>query len=240
MPDALETWRVMPHGELTAVADGVLTVAGEIAMPLGRFPRRMTVIRLADGGTAIWSAIALDEAQMARIEALGAPKFLIVPNRAHRLDSRIWKQRYPDLRIIAPPSAREAVGAVVPVDATDDIIRDPDIAFDLIDQKEDEFALRVHRADGTTLIVNDSIGHVRHPHGIGAKIMARLLGFGVKRPQVPRVIRRMMIDNPAALAAQMRRWADLPDLRRIIVSHGDPITRDPAGELRRLAATLSS
>jgi hypothetical protein len=238
MPDALERWQVMPHGVLEEIDDGILTVPGEIVMPLGRFPRRMTVITLAEGGTVIWSAIALHEPEMARIEALGPPRFMIVPNRAHRLDAKIWKQRYPELKVIAPPKAREAVAEVVAVDATDDIIGDRAVAFDLIDQKADEFALRVHRASGTTLIVNDSIGHVRHPHGLGAKIMARLMGFGVKRPQVPRVIRRMMIDDPKALAAQMREWAALPDLRRIIVSHGDPITHDPAGELRRLAANL--
>jgi hypothetical protein len=50
-----------------------LTVAGEIVMPLGRFPRRMTVVALAGGGTAIYSAIALDAPEMARIEAMGPP-----------------------------------------------------------------------------------------------------------------------------------------------------------------------
>lgn len=239
MPAALDHWQVMPHGPLDPIDDGILTVAGEIVMPLGRFPRRMTVIRLADGGTLIWSAIALREPEMQQIESLGMPAFLVVPNRAHRLDARIWKQRYPAIQVVAPPSARDAVAEVIPVDATDDIIGDPAIAFDLIDQKEQEFALRVTRESGTTLIVNDAIGHVRHPHGLGAKIMARLMGFGVKRPQVPRVVRRMMIDDPAALAARFRDWATIPDLNRIIVSHGDPITADPAGELRRLAAQLS-
>ena len=42
MPDILEKWQVMPHDPLTAVDDGILSVAGEIHMPLGVFPRRMT------------------------------------------------------------------------------------------------------------------------------------------------------------------------------------------------------
>lgn len=234
-----EKWEVGPHGPLVDIDEGLLTVAGEIVMPLGRFPRRMTVIALQGGGTAIWSAIALREPEMARIEALGPPCFLIVPNEAHRLDSRIWKQRYPDLKVLAPPSAREKVAEAVPVDATGDIIGDSAIAFATIaGAKLDEFALQVTRAGGTTLILNDVIGHVRHPHGIGAWLMARLMGFGVHGPRVPRPIRRMMIDDPQALAAQLREWAAIPYLRRIIVSHGDPIESDPAGALRKVAASL--
>lgn len=79
-------WTVQPHGQLTRVDDGIWTVEGSIVMPLGRFPRRMTVIELANGGLAVWSAIPLSDDQMARIEALGPVRFLIVPNQAHRLD----------------------------------------------------------------------------------------------------------------------------------------------------------
>lgn len=238
MPKFLEQWTVQPHEALEEIDDGILTVAGEIVMPLGRFPRRMTVIRLAGGGSLIWSAIALNEPEMKRIEGWGEPRFLIVPNQAHRLDSRIWKQRYPAIKVIAPPGARSAVEEAVSVDAASDVVHDPQIGFHLVEQKAQEFALTVQRAAGTTLIVNDSIGHVRHPHGIGAWIMARLMGFGVSGPQVPRGVRRMMIADPKGLARQFRRWAEIPDLKRIIVSHGEPITGDPAGALRKLAASL--
>lgn len=60
-----EEWTVGPHGDVENIAEGVLSVPGEIVMPLGRFPRRMTVVRLEDGTTAIWSAIALAEPDMA-------------------------------------------------------------------------------------------------------------------------------------------------------------------------------
>ena len=116
MPDILEKWDVMPHGPLVEADDGILTVDGEIVMPLGRFPRRMTVVTLAGGGTAIYSAIALDAPEMARIEAMGPPAILIVPSDAHRMDAAIWKQRYPDLRVLTPPGAAQKVGDVVPVE----------------------------------------------------------------------------------------------------------------------------
>ncbi len=40
------------------------------------------------------------------------------------------------------------------------------------------------------------------------------------------------------LAAQLRAWATIPDLKRIIVSHGDPIVDDPRGVLVGLVDKL--
>lgn len=238
MPKILEEWTVQPHGELQEIDDGILTVTGEIHMPLGNFPRRMTVIRLSNGRTAIWSAIALDEPGMQRIEAMGMPAVMIVPNPGHRLDSRIWKQRYPDMQVMAPPGGLAQIEEAVPVDATHDVLGDSQTAFIVVAGTDDmESALLVKRAGGATLITNDIIGHVAHPHGIGAHIMARLFHYGVHEPQVPSTIKRY-IKDPAALARQLRRWAEIPDLKRIIVSHGDPIADDPAGHLRRIADEL--
>jgi hypothetical protein len=239
MPKILTQWTVMPHGPLQQIDMDLLTVAGEIVMPLGRFPRRMTVIGLSGGRTAIWSAIALGEAEMARIEALGRPSFLIVPSDAHRLDAKIWKDRYPGITVIAPSGARPGVTEVVPVDATDNALGDPAVRFGTVPGTGGhEAALTVRRPEGLTLIVNDVIGHVRHPHGLGAKLMARLMGFGVSGPQVPWPIKRKVIRDAGALAGQFRSWADEPELRRIIVSHGEPIEADPAGTLRKLADSL--
>lgn len=229
-------WVVQPHGQFVAAGEGIWTVEGSIVMPLGRFPRRMTVIALDGGGTAIWSAIPLDEAGMARIDALGPVCFLIVPNQGHRLDLAAWKARYPEARVIAPPSAAEAVAEAAPVDATEDIISDPALALERVaGTKADEFAMTVRRGEGTTLILNDILSSVRHPKGVGAHIMARLLGFGVKRPRTSRPVRRMFVNDPAALARQFRAWAAIPGLRRVIVSHGDVITDDPVGALKTAA-----
>lgn len=237
MPKIHETWTVLPHGPLTEIDDGILTVTGDIPMPLGNFPRRMTAVRLARQRTAIWSAIALPEPQMARIEALGTPAFLIVPNPAHRLDAKIWKARYPKLKVVAPPGARKQVEEVVPVDDSEGDLGDAKVGFVVVaGTRERESALLVRRDSGTTLLANDIIGNVRHPHGLGAKIMARLFGFGVHGPRIPRPARGQF--EPMALAAQLREWAALPDLKRIIVSHGDVIGQNPASVLTRIADGL--
>lgn len=230
-------WIVQPHGELQRVTEGILSVEGSIVMPLGKFPRRMTVLSLTGGGTAIWSPIPLDEPNMARIEGLGPVRFLIVPNQAHRLDLKAWCARYPFAKVIAPASAKAAVGEGATVHATTDVIDDPAIDFYLVaGTKADEFALLVERGDGLTLILNDILANVHHPHGLGANVMARLLGFGVDRPRTSRPVRRLFVEDGAKLAEQFRAWAKLSDLRRVIVSHGDIIDIAPGKALEAAAS----
>jgi len=239
MPAILEKWEVMPHTPLVEIDDGILTVAGEIRMPLGNFPRRMTVVGLSRNRSVIFSAIAVDEAAMRKVEAVGKPAFLIVPNGHHRLDAAAWKKRYPKIKVLCPPGAKDKVGEAVPVDSTDDILGEKDVDFVIVAGTGGaEAALVVRRERGTTLVVNDVIANVRNPRGLGAKAMARLFGFGVRHPQVPRVVKRAMVKDRNVLARQLRRWAKLPGLVRVMPSHGDIIDA-PAPVLERLAEELS-
>ena len=219
-----EAWTVFPHGPVETVDDGILTVEGEIRMPLGRFPRRMTVAKLGDGRTVIFSAVALNEPAMREIEALGAPAFLVVPNGFHRTDARPFKQRYPGLKVICPPGAKKRVEQAVAVDATTDILADTSVEFLIVPGLgEAEGALAIRRKGRTTLVLNDIISNVRHPKGVGANIMARLFGFGVKGPRMAREVKWLFVKDKPALAAQLREWATMPGLERIIPSHGELI-----------------
>jgi hypothetical protein len=238
MPKFNKYWKVLPHSEVKAVDDRILTVEGEIPMPLGKFPRRMTVVGLSRNRTAIFSAIAVKDRAIRRIEEIGEPAFLIVPNGHHRLDARAWKQRYPKLKVLCPPAARDSVSEAVPVDSTTDILGDEDVDFVVVEGTADgEAALVVRRKSGVTLIANDVIANVRHPRGIGGKIIARVFGFGTKGPQVPGVVKRIMVGDEKALAGQLRKWAKIPQLRRIIPSHGEIVDR-PTPALDRMVQDL--
>ena len=234
-----DQWTVLPHGPLREIDYGLLTVVGQIPMPLGNFPRRMTAIGLTGKRTALFSPIPLADAAMERIEALGEPAFLIIPSGAHRLDSRPYKARYPRARVVAPPGAREKVSEAVAVDLMADRLDDPDVKLQTVAGTGDrEFALTVRRPGGTSLIVNDVIAHVANPKGPGAWLMSRLFGFGARRPAIPRPIRSMLVTDAAALGGQLEQWAAIEGLRRIIPSHGEVIDQRPAAELSRLAQML--
>jgi hypothetical protein len=73
MPKPFPEWTVLPHGKLARLDDNLLSVTGNLHMPVGDLPRRMTVARLSDGRLVIYSAIALDEAEMRALEDFGQP-----------------------------------------------------------------------------------------------------------------------------------------------------------------------
>jgi len=234
-----EHWNVLPHGKLTPMDDGMLTVEGRIKMPLMDLPRRMTVVRLHDSRLVVWSAIALDDAAMATFEAFGRPAFLVVPNDHHRLDAKAWKNRYPELKVIAPEGAREKIADVVAVDTTSPDFGDPGVTFVTVPgTRAHEAALVVRRERGTTLVLNDLVGNIRAASGIDGWLL-RLAGFAGDDAQIPRVVKMALVKDAADLRAQLLEWAELPGLRRIIVSHGDPIEREPQRTLRDLAASLA-
>ncbi|MDB4981443.1 MAG: hypothetical protein JWM82_2195 [Myxococcales bacterium] len=239
MAGIFEKWTVLPHGKLTQVGENLLTVVGELPMPAGDFPRRMTVVRLSDGRLVVFSAIALDEPEMKALEAWGTPSYLIVPNERHRKDAKIWKDRYPGLVVIAPAGARDKAAEVVPVDDVRASFHDPGVRFVTVPGTNDqEAALVVSNGTETTLVVNELIWNVADRPGFGGWLF-RLAGFTGEEPKIPTFVALKSIKDKAALREQLEAWARLSGLTQIIVSHGDIITKDPAGVLRELAASLT-
>lgn len=239
MPQPNMEWKVLPHGKVTELDAGLLTVTGDLHMPLGDVPRRMTVARLRDGRLVIYSALSLDEAEMRALEAYGKPAYLVVPSDLHRMDASTWKDRYPRLFVVAPEGAREKVEDVVTVDDTQVEFGDPKVRFVTVPGTEGhEAALVVETPGGTTLVVNDLIWNLHDRPGFGGWVF-RVAGFTGPEPRIPSLIEMRAIKDREALRVQLDAWAFLPRLKRIIVSHGDVITEDPSGVLRGLAASLA-
>ena len=229
-----KTWKVLPHGELEQLADNLFTVVGKLRMPFGYTPRRMTVVRLAGNRLAIYSAIALDERRMAKLEALGTPTFLIVPSAIHRLDARPWKTRYPLIEVIAPEGAGYKVSEVVEVDATSVDLRDPRVRIEVVPGTERrELAMTVETPTGKTLVVNDLIFNLPPMKGI-AGFGLRVLGFAPGHPSMPKVVKKRLVANDAQVRTQLREWA-AQDFERILPAHGAEIT-NPRETLLELAA----
>lgn len=238
MPKPFKQWTVLPHGKLSHLEDNLLSVTGELHMPLGDYPRRMTVARLRDGRLVIYSAIALDEPEMRALEAFGEPSFLVVPGELHRLDAKVWCDRYPQLRVVAPPGIIDKVEEVVRVDQTTLDFEDMNVRFIVVPgTRGKEAALLVKSAGGTTLVVNDLIWNLEERPGLGGWILGAL-GFTGDEPKIPPVIRMGAVKDRQALGQQLAEWSRIPDLHRIIVSHGRIVSRDVSGVLDGLARDL--
>lgn len=234
-------WNVLPHDPLTPLADNLWRVEGEL--PGMALRRCMVVARLASGDLVIHNGMALDEAGMAELEALGRPAWLVVPNGWHRLDAARYKARYPDIQILCPRGSRARIEKVVAVDQTYDRCPCPGDDDETVKLEHlegirgAEGVMSVRSADGITLIFNDAIFNLEHGRGLFWLIYGRLLG-NAGGPKVTTITRLFMVKQKHELRASLTRLAAVDDLRRIIVAHGAVIDTAPAEVLQRLAGQL--
>ncbi|MBI5517273.1 MAG: hypothetical protein HY909_26105 [Deltaproteobacteria bacterium] len=232
---------VFPHGDITPLANNLWWVkSAQKGLPL---PRNMAIYRLPDGGLVLHSVVCMDAARMAALEKLGAPKYMIVPNEGHRTDAPRYKARYPQLRVLCPSGARAKVEEIIKPDAT---CEDPTLgvsSFGVTWHAQDgtkppshELAYEVDIDGGKALILNDLLGNGPKLSGDFRAPMFNLLGSGGVLG-VPRIVRWMFVEDKARVRAFLERMAEKP-WKVITVSHGDPITEDCSGALRRAAARL--
>ena len=235
MPKCHQTWTVLRHGGIQKVTENIWCVEGSLPGP--PIPRTMTIVRLADGRLIIHSAVALNDASMREIEAWGRPSFLVVPGIGHRLDAKIYKDRYPAVVVMCPPGARKNVEEVLRVDRTDIDFGDPNVVWETLDGTGGrEGALTVRSSAGTTIILNDTMMNMAPIAGFKG-LIGRVMGFigPTKLPPIPKML---LVKNKGALRAHFERLGATPGLRRIIVSHGAIVSDGAAAPLRRVAATI--
>ncbi len=225
------------HGEIEKLNENLWRVQGPV--PDSLFSRVMTVVRLADERLVIHNGIAMNPESMAELEAWGRPTFLIVPGGYHRLDARAYAARYPELTVIAPAGSAKRVGKLVEVNGDYDSFADqPEIQLAHLEGTANrEGAMIVRSEDGATIVFNDIVFNMPHQNGVGGFVL-RFVTASSGGPKIPRVARIFFIKDAAALSVHLRRLADTPELKRIIVSHHEMITDDVRGILREVAATL--
>lgn len=237
MAKAHTTWKVLPHAPIEKLSARLWRVEGDlegIAMK-----RVMTIVRRADDTLLIHNAIALGDAEMAAIDAWGKVAIIVVPNGYHRLDAPVFHARYPAARIVCPAGSRAKVAQVVPVAATyEEIADDGVVALQSLEGTRQREGVMLARADGeVSLVFNDAVFNMPHLTGLTGFILRRVTA-STGGPRISRLTRWFVIADKAAFRAHLERLAELPGLRRIIVSHHETIDREPATTLRALAASL--
>ena len=198
----------------------------------------MVIYRLPDGRLWLHSVIALDEAGMAQLDALGPVAFVVVPSRLHRLDAPVFAERYPEAKVVCAAEARVAVAAVVEVDeVVEEALRGTGVVVHKpggLVPGERVYELPVE--GGVVLVFCDALFNVPHLPGCGGWVM-RLLGssgfFGTTR------IGRALTTDLAAWRGWLEEQSRRPDIVAISVAHGDPIVHDAAARLAEAAARLA-
>ncbi|MCA9494130.1 MAG: hypothetical protein KC621_29585 [Myxococcales bacterium] len=232
-------WEVLPHGEIVQLAENLWRVEG--ALPNMDLERCMVMARTSTGELVLHSAIAMDEAHMAQLEALGRPAWLVVPNGWHRLDAPRYKARYPDLKVVCPEKARKNVADKVAVDGTyadfPSLDAEGTVRLEHIDaERAMEGVMSVRSADGTSLVFADSLFNLPHRQGFFWFVYGRLLG-STGGPKVTLIGKLMMLftRSAAPFRALMGRWLDEGSVVRLLPGHGNVVDTDVRAVLTTLA-----
>jgi hypothetical protein len=233
------TWQehVMPHGELVELAPRLWQVTGRMKSP--PLPRNMVVHQLDDGGLVLHSVVALDEAGMTKLESLGRPRVMIVPSGYHRLDAAVYKERYPDIEVVAPASARAKVEQKVRVDATAEE-RLPAFGWHChapTGLRQTELIFEIAAGATRALVVNDVLFNIpNHLPGFGGWLLKVLGSTG--RFGVTPIGRVAVLKDKSAFKQWLLATAARGDVGLLTVSHGDPVTSDVCARLREAAERL--
>jgi hypothetical protein len=233
MPKAFDKWQVFAHRPLEKLEPNLWRIEGDL--PNGNGTRVMTIVKMKSGKLLVHNAIALEEDLMKEIEAFGDPAVLVVPSGFHRLDAKVFKDRYPKIKVVAPEGAKKKVEQVVKVDATyaEDVGEGDVSLLHLEGLKNAEGVVSVQSGDTTTLVFNDCVNNLPKLSG--------LFGFLLSptgMPAVPRITRWFMMKEGSAFRGHLEKLAETPNLKRIIVSHGKPLTDKPGDVLKTVAARL--
>lgn len=199
------------------------------------YPTRMVVIRLKHGGLVVWSPVAPSDDLHAGLRALGVVQFIVAPNSLHHTFLGDWQRSYPDAAVYAPPGLSK-------------IRRDVRLDGDLADGPIPAWAgaietvvVRGNRItteavffhhQSQTAIFADLLQQFRPGWFTGWRaVVARLDLMVADEPTVPRKFRVAFTDRRAA-REDIRRILEWP-VEKVIVAHGEPVTRDGHRLLQR-------
>lgn len=209
-----DAWVVRSHGRLASLAENLWWTWG--SLPGIAMKRTMVLARRRDGDLVVHNAIALDDTAMRELEAIGEPRYLLVPNAGQQLDVPAFKRRYPKIQVFAPRGERDAIAKTVEVDGIyEDFPADDDVQLEMLHGVADaEGALVVSSSDGVTFVLDDGVFAIergRDALGMLFWSLRSALGSRARRP--------LFVRDRAALREDLERFAAHPELVRLV--HGD-------------------
>lgn len=193
-----------------------------------RYPTRMAVIRLTDGGLFIWSPVSLSPELRAAVDALGEVRFLVTPTALHYLALPEWKAAYPGAALYGAPGSRARAKQVAfDADLGEDVPPGWAGQIDQAAMRGNRIATEIvffHRASATLLFA-DLLQNFPPGWFSGWRaLIARMDGMIGPAPRVPQKFRVAFSDRRAARACleKISAWP----AERILMAHGDPVRAD--------------
>ncbi|HET9623578.1 MAG TPA: DUF4336 domain-containing protein [Kofleriaceae bacterium] len=199
---------------------------------------RMTVIRLAGKELLVHSPIALSDELRGEVEALGAVRYLVAPNRYHHLFVGHWLAAYPEAMAYAAPGlAEKRKDVAFAATLTDgDGPWAPEVQHALWQGAPQMNEVHFLHRPTRTLILADSAHNFGAHRPLSTRLLFGLLGgsTGFRTTLVDKMTTR---DRELARASLERllRW----DFDRVVVAHGDILERGGPESMRAAYAWLT-
>lgn len=222
--------RIFPHSAPVQLAPNLWQVTGSFGVP--GVPRNMTIVRSAQGELVLYSVIAMHDDGLRALEALGRPSVMVVPHRRHQMDAPFFKERYPELRVLAADPAQ--VTGVRVDGPLSDLSRFGIDSYVLPGNVLEDTVMDVPLEGGRALCVCETLNNITTT-GL-MSVLLKFLGppgggFGVAR-----AVRWREIRGRDALRTWLKEQSARADLRYLLFGHGAPITNEIPSALRRAAA----
>lgn len=185
-----------------------------------RFPLRMTVMAI-EGGVALWSPVAIDDALARRIDQVGEVRFIVAPNLMHHVHARAAKRRYPGARLVGPSALHDKIGLAIdePLEGTG-CFGDALALFPIGGSPRVQEVVALHVAS-RSLVVTDLVFNIHRCDGWLTRFVLRYLSGAYGELAQSRLLRMATRDRDAARESLAPVVA--ADFDRLVVAHGDVI-----------------
>ncbi len=209
---------------MQAIAENLWTLQYSLTKLGVHINRTVTIIKLRSGELVIHSTGPFSPEDVAGINALGTPAYLVEAINAHDTFANEGRAAFPGIPYFAPEGFSEATGLHTqslksPPAAWGDEIAVLELAGKSEAMREYVMLHRLSR----TLIVADLVFHITEEAGLGQRMfaVAGLIGGDTHDTAMPRP-EKMSVEDEAAFRQSLQTllaW----DFERVIVGHGDVV-----------------
>lgn len=227
--------KILPHdNDFRLIAPNVWQISGTLNYPL---KRNMTIMK-STGGLIIYSAIALTDEGMQKLEKLGKPKSIIVPSQGHAMDLPFYKKRYPEIHVASWDNTTDMHGIRPDSAATDTYSKTAILAKIVPGYKINEVYLEVNVGKDKIICLCDALaGYNAYRPSFGGKIAKTIFGPKGGNFGVAKIVKWAYIKDKAAFYNWLMSLAD-SNLTTMLFAHGEPMTQNFREELSRAASAL--
>jgi len=199
---------------------------------------RMTVLRLREGSLLLHSPVPCDDETCRALDAIGAVRFVLAPNKVHHFFVTPWKAAYPAATLLAAPGLREK-RPKIPFDGV--LEGDPpeawrsSVEIELFRGASWINEIVLFHVPSRTLVLTDLAMNFRSAPNLLTAVWQRL--FDARNRFGPtRFVRLVIRDHNAARRSLERILAW--DFERVTVTHGEVLEAGGKAALRDAYAWL--